>query len=279
MFNSTSFRSTVRGCGKIQAALSTAFRPQGGRVAKPRVGRVFAAYPGSSVCGMPTLKGLCTAPNTQPFPGWGCGTSRPRVGRKSAANPGLCSATPLGSKCGRPSFLPVPSPHASVLLVIAVLALLGSSCGYRTASATRSLKGQSIAVVPLVNKTTTFEVEQILTRAVVRSLIERSSYRIVQDPSQADVVLRGEILSVMATPVIFGRETFGTAFLVALNAKVELKDRRTGKLLFKNDNYLFREQYEINADVKSFFSELNPALERIAADFGSSVVSTVLEDF
>ncbi len=171
-------------------------------------------------------------------------------------------------------------PALPGLLLIGLLTLIvASSCGYKTASASRSLKGQSIAVVPLLNKTTTFEVEQILTRAVVRSLVEKSSYRIVQDPSQADVVLRGEILSVMATPVIFGRETFGTAFLVALNAKVELKDRRTGKLLFKNDNYLFREQYEINADVKSFFSELNPALERIAADFGSSVVSTILEDF
>ena len=164
---------------------------------------------------------------------------------------------------------------SSALLILT----LTSACGYRTASATRSLKGQSIAVEPLLNKTTTFEVEQILTRALVRSLVEKSSYRVVQDPAKADVVFRGEILSVMATPVIFGRETFGTAFLVALSAKVELKDRKTGKILFKNDSYLFREQYEINADVKSFFSEQNPALERIAADFGASVVSTVLEDF
>jgi len=166
-----------------------------------------------------------------------------------------------------------------LLLVCLLTLIIGSACGYKTAAATRSLKGQSIAVEPLINRTTTFEVEQTLTRAVVRNLVEKSSYRVVQDPSRADVVLRGEILSVMATPVIFGRETFGTAFLVTLNAKVELKDRKTGKLLFKNDSYLFREQYEINADVKSFFSELNPALERMASDFASSVVSTVLEDF
>jgi len=163
--------------------------------------------------------------------------------------------------------------------LLLVVALLTTACGYRPASATRSVKGQSIAVETLVNRTTTFEVEQILTRALIRSLVEKSSYRIVQDPSQADVVLRGEILSILATPVIFGSETFGTAFLVTLHAKVELRDRRTDKILLKNDSYLFREQYEINADVKYFFSEQNPALERIAADFGSSVVSTVLEDF
>ncbi len=166
-----------------------------------------------------------------------------------------------------------------VLLLIVLSAWTATGCGYRHASASRSLKGQSIAVEPLINRTTTFEVEQVLTRALIRSLVEKSSYRVVQDASKADVVLRGEILSVLATPVIFGQETFGTAFLVTLNAKVELKDRRTGKLIFKNDSYLFREQYEINADVKYFFSEQNPALERIAADFGSSVVSSVLEDF
>ncbi|RPJ59537.1 MAG: hypothetical protein EHM23_13715 [Acidobacteria bacterium] len=189
-----------------------------------------------------------------------------------SAGPGSAGETPA---------LPGPAlrKKAQWTALLLVVALLTTACGYRPASATRSVKGQSIAVETLVNRTTTFEVEQILTRALIRSLVEKSSYRIVQDPSQADVVLRGEILSILATPVIFGSETFGTAFLVTLHAKVELRDRRTDKILLKNDSYLFREQYEINADVKYFFSEQNPALERIAADFGSSVVSTVLEDF
>jgi len=176
-----------------------------------------------------------------------------------------------------------PCPSVSVrvrpLLVLFILLFGLSGCGYRHAASTRTTKGQSIAVQPLTNRTTTFEVEQILTRALVRSFVEKSAYRVVQDPSRADIVLKGEILAVNATPVIFGRETFGTAFLVTVNAKVELRDARNGKLVFKNDNYLFREQYEINADVKNFFSELNPALERIANDFGASVVAAVLEDF
>ena len=44
-------------------------------------------------------------------------------------------------------------------------------------------------------------------------------------------------------------------------------------------SYLFREQYVINVDVRNFFSELNPALGRIADDFAASVVTTVLESF
>jgi hypothetical protein len=159
------------------------------------------------------------------------------------------------------------------------LAILPWGCGYRPGAAGRVEGAQSIAVAPLGNRTTTFEVEEILSRALARGFVEKSPYRVVTDESQADFVLRGEVLSVTATPVIFGQETFGTAFLVTLNARVELTDRQTGKAVFRNDNYVFREQYEINVDVRNFFSELNPALERIAFEFASSVVSSILEDF
>ena len=59
----------------------------------------------------------------------------------------------------------------------------------------------------------------------------------------------------------------------------ESREQQSGKILFKNDEYIFREQYIINVDVKNFFSELNPALGRIADDFAASVVTTVLEGF
>lgn len=119
----------------------------------------------------------------------------------------------------------------------------------------------------------------MLTQSMIRALVERSSYRVTRDPAKADGILQGVISRVTANPVIFGEETFGSTFLVTLNARVELRERQTGKILFKNDEYIFREQYIINVDVKNFFSELNPALARIADDFASSVVTTVLEGF
>ena len=42
---------------------------------------------------------------------------------------------------------------------------------------------------------------------------------------------------------------------------------------------MFRDQYVINVDVENFFSELNPALERIGQDFAASVVVGILEGF
>lgn len=160
------------------------------------------------------------------------------------------------------------------------LLLLQSGCGYRVASKNRTASGiTTLSILPLENETTTYEVEQILTRSLAQAFVEKSGFQIISDPSAADAVLKGVVSMVSATPVIFGRETFGSTFLVTLNARVELQDRKSGAVLFKNDHYVFREQYIINVDVKNFFSELNPALERIARDFASSVVTTILEGF
>ncbi len=47
----------------------------------------------------------------------------------------------------------------------------------------------------------------------------------------------------------------------------------------KNDNYLFREAYEISTDPTSFFDEQDPALDRMAKDFASRLVADVMENF
>lgn len=160
------------------------------------------------------------------------------------------------------------------------LLIVVSACGYRIASKNRlSLQFHTLAVAPLKNQTTTSEVEQILTRSLVRAFVEKSSYQLVNDPSNADAVLRGVVSRLTASPVIFRQGTFGSTFLVTLEAQVELEDQRNGKVLYRNDGFTFREQYEINVDVENFFSELNPALERVAEDFASSVVTTLLEGF
>lgn len=157
---------------------------------------------------------------------------------------------------------------------------LQAACGYRVASRNRrSLPIQTLAVEPLRNETTTFQVEQFLTRALARTFVEKTPYAVVSDPKQADAVLQGSVFHLTASPVTFGQATFGSTFLVTLQARVELKDSRSGEVFFRNDNYVFREQYVINVDVQNFFTELNPALERIADDFSNSVVTTILETF
>ncbi len=161
-----------------------------------------------------------------------------------------------------------------------VLLLAGTSCGgYRVAAHNRLDSSLTrIAIVPLENETTAFKVEQLMTRALARGFVEKTAFQLVEDPAAADAIISGAINRVSANAVIFGRGSFGNTFLVTLVARLEMRDK-AGKVLFRNDRFVFREQYVLNEDVDNFFSELNPALERLSRDFASSVVTSNLEGF
>lgn len=167
------------------------------------------------------------------------------------------------------------------ILFLCMLVCSGvSSCGYRVASKNRLDVGpRSIAVVPLENRTPTYEVEQILTGSLVREFVQRSDYEVVNDPNDADWELGGAVLQVRVSPVAYGQASFGSTFLVTLRASVYLQERASGELLYQNNSYIFREQYVINVELESFFTELNPALRRISDDFASSVVTSIVEAF
>lgn len=161
------------------------------------------------------------------------------------------------------------------MICLAILA----SCGYRVASNNRLESFRTVAVLPLENRTTTFKVEQYLTRALIQEFIESSGFEVVNSASRGDAVLRGIVNGISVNPVTFGRTSFGSTFLVTLRLSVELTDTRNQQVLFRNNNFIFREQYVINVDLENFFTELNPALDRIARDFAASVVTTIREDF
>jgi hypothetical protein len=153
-----------------------------------------------------------------------------------------------------------------------------------------------IAVPALQNDTPRYRIEQRMTEAVVHEFIAHTKYRIVSSEDSADAVLRGEITSFEATPAIFDTTATPTSnstavptvntttarastMLVSVHMKVSLEERETKKVLYKNDDYLFREPYEISTDPSKFFDEQGPALERMSRDFAARLVSDVLENF
>ena len=68
------------------------------------------------------------------------------------------------------------------------------------------------------------------------------------------------------------------SILVVVSIKFSLTDR-SGKVLYQNPAYLFREQYEVSQDLSSFFEEDSPAFRRLSQDFARTLVSNILEGF
>jgi len=162
------------------------------------------------------------------------------------------------------------------------LALGVCGCGYRTAGHAARLPASlhTIAIPAFVNQTQTYRVEQVLTAAVVREFLSRTNYRIANQASDsADATLRGDVLTTELAPLTYDSHTGrASSALITVTMKVQLVDRQ-GKVLYQNQNYTFREQYQVSREISSFFEEDTPALDRLSRDFARTLVSNVLEAY
>ena len=168
------------------------------------------------------------------------------------------------------------------ICVIPLLIGALGGCGYHVAGRSEALPKSIhvIAVPALENKTTSYRIEQRLTAATVHEFLAKTPYRVVSDPANGDAVLRGKVLSLEAVPLLFDTSTGrATTMLVTVKCEVSFEERDTGKILYHTDNFLFRNQYEISTDVKSFFEEQDPALDRLAQDFAARLVAAVTENY
>jgi Lipopolysaccharide-assembly len=178
---------------------------------------------------------------------------------------------------------PPPPGRRRTALAICILLFAGTGgCGYHVAGRANALPTDvhTIAIPAFTNHTPRYRIEQRVTQAVIREFLVASRYRIVPNPADGDATLHGEIFGLESTPVIFDPSTgHATTMLVQVHLRVRLEQRDTGKILYRNDNYLFRQEYQISTDVPSFFDEQDPALDRMASDFASRLVADILENF
>lgn len=165
---------------------------------------------------------------------------------------------------------------AQTALVAALFSL--SSCGYQVRSSVGSLPSgiQSLGIPTFKNQSPQYKLEQRLTSAVLREFSVRTRIPVNSSSSNVDAVLQGEIKNISSTPVTFGTDSFGSAFIVSVNIGVKLVRLRDGSVIWENSDFNYRERYQLNVKVADFFSEEGPALDRLARDFAASLASTIL---
>lgn len=156
------------------------------------------------------------------------------------------------------------------------------ACGYHVAGRSDALPKSIhvIAVPALENATSSYRIEQKLTSATVHEFLAATPYKVSSAPSGADAVLRGKVLTLETVPLLFDTQTGrATTMLVTLRCEVTLTQTEPQKILYHTDKFIFRNEYEISTDVKSFFEEQDPALDRLARDFAQRLVASITENF
>lgn len=172
--------------------------------------------------------------------------------------------------------------HLGSAAVLTAALFFTCACGYHVGGRAARLPSEwkTVAVPALVNRTASYRIEQRLTQAMIRELLARTSYRVVQDENSADAVLRGEVTSIETSSILYDATTGRvTTVLVTVRASALLRDRATQKTVYQNDNFVFREEYQVSTDVKTFFEEQDPALDRLARDFAARLVAGIVDNF
>lgn len=162
----------------------------------------------------------------------------------------------------------------------AALALTG--CGYHVAGRGESMPKavKTIAVPAFANGTTRYQLARLLPADITREFISRTRYKVVDDPNQADAVLRGVLLNFGNYPTIFDTASGrATGVQVVVTVQVVLTERATGKTLFSRPAMEVRERYQISTDPQVYFDESSTAMIRVSKDVSQSVVTAILENF
>jgi hypothetical protein len=167
--------------------------------------------------------------------------------------------------------------------VILLFFVFGFSECYKPVTNTGLPKNIKIVAVPAFQfeaKGLRYRIESRFTDAVTREIIKRGRGLQVQGTVKgADAVIEGNIRDFFFTGVLLDREGRARVYEVTITAAVTVRDLRENKVLFDNQNFIFRDSFEFSEDPRSFFNEEDPAVERMARAFAESIVSTIVNGF
>lgn len=165
---------------------------------------------------------------------------------------------------------------------LAALLVCASGCGYHTLGAAAHLPPdvKVLSVPEFATRTSNYRTETLMTQAVIREFAARTRMRITPDANaDADAVLKGTILQQVVTPLTYNTTTQqSSSYLVTVVAAVVLTGR-DGKVLYRNNRYVFRQQYQSTTNLPTFLDESPAAEERLSRDFARALVADVLEGF
>ncbi len=139
---------------------------------------------------------------------------------------------------------------------------------------------KTVAVPAFQNNALRYKIEHRFTEAVMNELIRRGHGLKVQSEREgADAVIDGVVRSFGFSGVLLDDKGRARIFEVTITAAVTVRDQHDNRVLYDNQNFIFRGEFEFANDPRSFFNEEDPAVMRMARSFAESIVSTLVNGF
>lgn len=168
---------------------------------------------------------------------------------------------------------------AALLCVLAFVS--GSSECYKPVTKNQLPKHiHTVAVPAFENQALRYKIEHRFTDAVIGELVRRGrGLRVQGEREGADAVVDGVIKSFNISGVLLDNNGRARIFVVEIAAAVTVRDQTENRVLYDNQNYVFRGEFEFANDPRSYFNEEDPAVQRMARSFAESLVSVLVNGF
>ena len=138
---------------------------------------------------------------------------------------------------------------------------------------------QTIAIPAFATVTSRYKLVDKLPLYISREFTARTRFHVINDASQADAVLNGNIMFVLVYPTISDPTTGRvTSVRIILRVTVNLVEKSTGHVLFSRPNWQLHEDYASAVDPHQYFDESGPAFDRLCGDIARDLVSGVVEN-
>ncbi|MCA1850565.1 MAG: LPS assembly lipoprotein LptE, partial [Acidobacteria bacterium] len=139
---------------------------------------------------------------------------------------------------------------------------------------------RTVAVPAFQNQALRYKIEHRFTEAVINEIVRRGrGIRVQGEREGADAVVDGVVKSFNFGGVLLDSRGRARIFEVTITAAVTVRDQVENRVIYDNQNYVFRGEFEFADDPRSFFNEEDPAVQRIARSFAEAVVSTLINGF
>src|SRR5687768_312820 len=125
-----------------------------------------------------------------------------------------------------------------------------------------------------------YKIESRFTEAVMKELVHRGrGLRVQGEREGADAVIEGVVKSFNFSGVLLDDKARARIFEVTIVAAVTVRDQHQNRVLYDNQNFVFRGEFEFANDPRNFFNEEDPAVMRMSRSFAESIVSTLVNGF
>ena len=160
-----------------------------------------------------------------------------------------------------------------------LLTLLLNGCGYHLIGTGSTLPEhlKTLSIPVFTNSSTQPEIHRELTSAIINAFITDGRVKVVRK-GQADMVMKGNLLSYELKTVSFNSNNFATGYIVKLGVNVEVIDTIKNKPYLKQD--LKTEwNYTAGTDIVDLESARLGALSEAYRVLGNRLVSLLINQF